>query len=79
MDFTEEFDLGHLVLQERKRRCCKKVKDLLTEFYKTHKDRGSVASSYSYECKECTKKRIKLRRKNRPRPLPPYLADYPDW
>jgi len=75
MDFTQEFDLGHLVLQERKCRCCNKVKDLLTEFYKTHKDRGSVASSYSYECKECTKKRIKLKRKK----LDNNIWLYPDW
>jgi len=74
MDFTEEFDLGHLVLQERKCRTCKKIKDLLTEYYKTHKDRGSVASSYSYECKECTKIRIKLKRK---KDNPNWI--YPDW
>ena len=51
MDFTEEFDLGHLVLQERKCRVCGKVKDLLTDFYKTHKDRGNFASSNTNESK----------------------------
>ena len=53
----------------------KKTLKSLLEFYKTHKDRGSVASSYSYECKECTKKRIKLKRKK----LDNNIWLYPDW
>ena len=47
------------------------------------KNRSRLASSYSYECKVCTVERVvktrKGKKKNRPRPLPPYLADYPDW
>ena len=74
MDFTEEFDLGHLVLQERKCRVCGKVKDLLTDFYKTHKDRGNLASSYSYECKMCTIKRVLTKRK---KDAGKWV--YPDW
>jgi hypothetical protein len=35
------------------------LKNLVGEFYRTRKDRGPVASSYSYECKECTKKKSK--------------------
>jgi hypothetical protein len=31
---------------------------LIDGFYRTRKDRGPVASSYSYECKNCTIKRI---------------------
>jgi hypothetical protein len=37
---------------------CGEVKNLIDSFYRTRKDRGAVASSYSYECKECTIKRI---------------------
>ena len=38
--------------------CVEKLKILIEGFYRTRKDRGAVASSYSYECKECTIKRI---------------------
>jgi hypothetical protein len=41
-------------LQDRKCRVCGEVKNLIEGFYRTRKDRGPVASSYSYECKECT-------------------------
>ena len=46
------------------------------DFYRTRKDRGAVASSYSYECKECTVKRIKNAKKMN---LPPVMWEYPDW
>ena len=41
MEFDEEFELGHLLFNERKCRTCNKKKDLLTDFYlirKTKKD-----------------------------------------
>ena len=38
--------------------CVAKLKILIEGFYRTRKDRGAVASSYSYECKDCTIKRI---------------------
>ena len=57
MDFDEQFKLGHLLLDERKCRSCNKRKNLVDSFYRTRKDRGPTASSFSYECKECTIKR----------------------
>tara|TARA_B100000945_G_C19844732_1_gene351157 strand:+ start:234 stop:485 length:252 start_codon:yes stop_codon:yes gene_type:complete len=83
MDIDDQFDLGHLFLQERKCRTCGITKELIEGYYLIRKNRGQNPSSYSYECKICTIRRIvktrKSKRKNRPRPLPPYLADYPDW
>ena len=58
MDFDEQIKLGHLLLYERECRVCSQSKNLVGEFYRTRKDRGPVASSFSYECKECTIKRI---------------------
>ena len=83
MEFDKQLKLGHLLLVDRKCRTCGEMKNLIDGFYRTRKSRGAVPSSYSYECKICTIRRIvktrKSKRKNRPRPLPPYLADYPDW
>ena len=73
MDFDEQFNLGHLLLDIRKCRGCGEEKNLVDGFYRTRKDRGPVASSYSYECKECCKKRVVARREK-------YTTDvYPDW
>jgi len=58
MNLDDQLKLGHLLLYERKCRICGKTKNLVDGFYRTRKDRGPVASSYSYECKECTKKRM---------------------
>ena len=50
----------------------KRTEDLLSEFYRTRNNR-TTPSAYSYECKECTKIRVKSkRRKNKP-------ELYPDW
>ncbi len=70
MDLDGQIKLGHLLLQDRKCRVCGEIKNLVDGFYRTRKDRGSVASSYSYECKECCKKRVK-KSLNR--------WEYPDW
>ena len=52
------------------------VKNLVESFYRTRKNRGAVASSYSYECKECTIKRIIDTRKKET----PFVDwSYPDW
>ena len=73
-------ELEHLLFVERKCRLCGQTKVLLDDFYLTRKDRGANPSAYAYECKSCTVWRVNRKRKrNRPRPLPPYLADYPDW
>ena len=74
MNFEEELNLGHLLLYERKCRKCGITKNLVDSFYRTRKDRGPVASSYSYECKDCTKKRISNATKNECGKW-----QYPDW
>ena len=83
MDLEQQFNLEHLLFKQRKCRSCGRTKDLLDDFYLIRKNRSRLASSYSYECKVCTVERVvktrKGKKKNRPRPLPPYLADYPDW
>ena len=76
MDFDEQLELGHLLLNDRKCKSCGEVKNLVDDFYRTRKDRGAVASSYSYECKDCTIKRIVESKKKRD----PFIDwDYPDW
>ena len=75
MDVGDLFDLDNLLWKERKCRSCGKTKDLLTDFYRTRKDRTSV-SAYSDECKDCTKKRIVMSR------MTNSVLDkweYPDW
>ena len=42
-----------------------RTKNLIDGFYLTRKDRGTLASSYSYECKVCTVRRIVENRKNK--------------
>ena len=75
MDIDEEFSLSHLLLHERTCRVCGVEKNLVDNFYRTRKDRGPVSSSYSYECKDCTKKRITRKRTNKD-----FSQDvYPDW
>ena len=76
MDLDGQIRLGHLLLNDRKCRVCGEVKNLIDGFYRTRKDRGPVPSSYSYECKECTIKRILQERKKNDS-----FVDwsYPDW
>ena len=76
MDAEDLFSLEQLIFKERKCRTCRKTKSLMDDFYVTRKDRGSLASAYSYECKECTKKRIIMSR------MVNKICDrweYPDW
>ncbi len=76
MDLDDQFNLGHLFLKERKCRTCGETKDLIDGFYLTRRNRGVLPSSYAYECKICTVRRIvKKRRKNK---TPPEWS-YPDW
>ena len=58
MELDNQIKLGHLLLNDRKCRVCGEYKNLIDGFYRTHKERGPVASSYSYECKDCTVKRV---------------------
>ena len=70
MDLDDQLQLGHLLLYERECKKCGMTKNLVDGFYRTRKDRGPVASSYSYECKECTKNRVKKSSN---------MWEYPDW
>ena len=76
MELDKQIKLGHLLLVDRKCRVCGETKNLVDGFYRTRKDRGAVSSSYSYECKDCTIKRIMKRKKN---PSPSTKWEYPDW
>ena len=57
MDLDEQLELAHLLLQERKCRVCVQEKNLIDGYNRTRKN-VRLASSYSYECKECTVKRV---------------------
>jgi hypothetical protein len=76
MDLDKQINLGHLLLTDRKCRVCGETKNLIDGFYRTRKDRGAVLSSYSYECKECTVKRVTESKKNNPLQV---SWEYPDW
>ena len=73
MELDAQIKLGHLLLVDRKCRVCGQLKNLVDGFYRTRKDRGAVSSSYSYECKECTIKRVKNTT------IKEVLWEYPDW
>ena len=75
MELDDQLKLGHLLLEERVCRVCRERKNLLNGFYRTRKNMN-LLSSYSYECKECTVKRIKERRKSNPNKVD---WMYPDW
>ena len=75
MDLDDQLQLGHLLLEVRKCRSCGEEKNLLESFYRTRKN-DKLASSYSYECKTCTIKRI-LENRKKENPFPEY--NYPDW
>ena len=76
MELDKQIRLGHLLLSTRKCRICGEKKNLIESFYRTRKDRGPVASSYSYECKVCTIQRI-VRNRQRENPFTEW--NYPDW
>ena len=76
MDLDDQINLEHILLFERECRVCKETKNLIDDFYLTRKGRGALPSAYSYECKECTKKRIVISR------MTNKVFDkweYPDW
>jgi hypothetical protein len=76
MELDKQIKLGHLLLVDRKCRVCGEMKNLIDGFYRTRKDRGPVASSFSYECKDCSIKRIVTGR------MTSNILDrweYPDW
>lgn len=74
MDLGDDFSFSFP--KDRKCRVCGKVKDLETGFYKIRKGKGSSSGAYSYECKDCTIKRVSSKR-NKMKQFPE--GDYPDW
>jgi hypothetical protein len=76
IDLDGQIKLGHLLLNDRRCRSCGKIKNLIDDFYRTRKNKGSVPSSYSYECKECTINRIKSSKKTK---TITSKWEYPDW
>jgi len=77
MDLDKQIRLSHLLLNDRKCRVCGEEKNLIDGFYRTRKDRGPVASSFSYECKECTVIRITESKKKQISSFTEW--QYPDW
>ena len=75
MNFDDQVELEHLLFLERKCRVCGKVKSLLDDYYKIRKNK-TLESSYSYECKDCTKKRIS---RSRITTITFDRWEYPDW
>jgi predicted nucleic acid-binding Zn ribbon protein len=76
MDLDGQITLGHLLLNDRKCTSCGEIKNLVEGFYRTRKNKGSVPSSYSYECKECTIKRVRQHKKGHNISS---KWEYPDW
>ena len=76
LELDGQIKLGHLLFTDRKCRVCGELKNLVDGFYRTRKNRGAVASSYSYECKDCTIKRIIESKK---RTNDDIKWSYPDW
>ena len=74
MEIDEQFSNAHLLLETRVCRVCQKEKNLVDEYYLSRKD-PTLPSSYSYECKVCTTRRIVSTRKKKE------TVDwtYPDW
>lgn len=75
MNFDDQFEIEHLFLTERKCRTCKLRKSLTDSFYKIRKN-NTLFSSYSYECKDCTIKRIIESKKKKAYKV---MWEYPDW
>ena len=75
MNIDDQIELEHLLFLDRKCRKCGKVKNLLSDFYRTRKDRTS-ASAYSYECKECTVTRV-MQSRTINKVVDKW--EYPDW
>ena len=75
MDLEEQLEVEHLLFTERKCRICGIKKNLIDEFYKTRKN-NTLLSSYSYECKDCTIKRVQKLKKNKRHFNE---CEYPDW
>jgi predicted nucleic acid-binding Zn ribbon protein len=75
VDIEDQFSLEHLLFSERKCKSCGQIKDLITDYYVSRREKKYLPSSYSYECKDCTIKRIVSNRKIT-KVIEPL---YPDW
>jgi len=73
MSFDDEIEVEHLLFFDRKCRVCGEIKNLIEDYYLTRKGRKTLTSTYSYECKACTIKRIKSKKKKK------IDWEYPDW
>ena len=76
MDLDDQINLEHILLFDRTCRVCGETKNLIDDFYLTRKGRGALPSAYSYECKECTKKRVLS---NKKKPASAERWEDPDW
>jgi ribosomal protein S27E len=76
MNVEDLFERSHLLLNDRRCRSCGEVKNLIDGFYLIRKNRENISSSYSYECKDCTKKRVVISRMTN-RVFDRW--EYPDW
>ena len=76
MDLDSQFELEHLLFKDRRCRTCNQVKNLLEDFYMSRKQKKGLPSAYSYECKDCTIKRIVAKRKSKKKIEE---GHYPDW
>lgn len=79
MNFGDQINIEHILFLERKCRTCEEIKSLMDDFYLTRKGRGAFPSAYSYECKECTKRRIIGNRKKIKKFQNSVKWEYPDW
>ena len=75
MDLEDQINLEHILLFDRECRVCGIRKNLIDSFYRTRK-KHILSSSYSYECKECTIKRVQEYRKKN---IYQTEWQYPDW
>ena len=82
MNLDDEFNLEHLLFKQRKCRTCGVTKDLLDDYYLIRKNKKGYPSAYSYECRECTKKRVSDARKKVVDKMVTNILgrwEYPDW
>ncbi len=79
MNFDDQIELEHILFSERKCRVCGKIKNLIDGFYLTRKGRSTFPSAYSYECKDCTKRRIISGRVSKNKHSIVLEWEYPDW
>lgn len=77
MDLEDQISLEHLLFRERKCRICGEIKDLMSDFYVIRRTKKYLPSAYSYECKDCTIKRVQSNRGKKKQA--PIIWEYPDW